>query len=131
MESDFGIFFFLFHVTGSIFLFYLWSYVVYESRSSRYGGKLVADGEMDPGDVLTVFFTIVIASLGVGQAYAFLVPVLAQPQLQIAPRYNAAVSVRRNSTGSYSRRHIHSHTATATIKKERPLAQQQRRTQPK
>lgn len=32
-----------------------------------YGGKLVADGELDPGDLLTVFFTIVIIGISVGQ----------------------------------------------------------------
>eukprot|EP01130_Rhizamoeba_saxonica_P018964 TRINITY_DN9689_c0_g1_i1.p1 TRINITY_DN9689_c0_g1~~TRINITY_DN9689_c0_g1_i1.p1 ORF type:complete len:604 (+),score=160.59 TRINITY_DN9689_c0_g1_i1:42-1853(+) len=32
-----------------------------------YGGKLIADGEMLPGDVLTVFFSIIIGAMGVGQ----------------------------------------------------------------
>lgn len=32
-----------------------------------YGGKLVIEGEMIPGDVLAVFFAILIASMGVGQ----------------------------------------------------------------
>ncbi|KAL6069058.1 ABC transporter B family member 15 [Balamuthia mandrillaris] len=33
-----------------------------------YGGNLVADDEMDPGDLLTVFFSIVIGSMGLGEA---------------------------------------------------------------
>eukprot|EP01122_Echinamoeba_exundans_P006253 TRINITY_DN1724_c1_g1_i1.p1 TRINITY_DN1724_c1_g1~~TRINITY_DN1724_c1_g1_i1.p1 ORF type:complete len:534 (-),score=102.59 TRINITY_DN1724_c1_g1_i1:268-1869(-) len=32
-----------------------------------YGGRLVADGEMKPGDVLSVFFAVLIAALGLGQ----------------------------------------------------------------
>jgi len=33
-----------------------------------YGGKLIDDGEMLPGDVLTVFFSIMIGAMGIGQA---------------------------------------------------------------
>ena len=33
-----------------------------------YGGQLVADGDMLAGDVLTVFFAVVIGAMGLGQA---------------------------------------------------------------
>lgn len=33
-----------------------------------YGGKLVVDGEMEAGDVLAVFFSVMIAAMGVGQS---------------------------------------------------------------
>jgi len=33
-----------------------------------FGGQLIAAGEMEPGDVLTVFFSIMIGAMGIGQA---------------------------------------------------------------
>eukprot|EP00211_Chloroparvula_japonica_P017969 CAMPEP_0119152368 /NCGR_PEP_ID=MMETSP1310-20130426/47704_1 /TAXON_ID=464262 /ORGANISM="Genus nov. species nov., Strain RCC2339" /LENGTH=51 /DNA_ID=CAMNT_0007144723 /DNA_START=51 /DNA_END=202 /DNA_ORIENTATION=+ len=33
-----------------------------------YGGQLVLDGEMEVGDMLTVFFAIIIGAMALGQA---------------------------------------------------------------
>ncbi|KAL6080678.1 Very-long-chain enoyl-CoA reductase [Balamuthia mandrillaris] len=33
-----------------------------------YGGTLVAEGEMEPGDLLTVFFSVIVGAMGMGQA---------------------------------------------------------------
>src|SRR5690606_28456988 len=35
-----------------------------------YGGKLVVDGEMSIGDELTVFFSIIMGAMGIGQGMA-------------------------------------------------------------
>lgn len=65
-----------------------------------YGGMLVANGEMDPGDLLTVFFTVVIIGVSVGAALELL-PELMKARIASAEIfYGARVS---NPSGDNSK----------------------------
>ena len=56
------------HMGGCGFGFSMFSIFGVYALGLWYGGQLVADGDMLAGDVLTVFFAVVIGAMGLGQA---------------------------------------------------------------